>query len=58
LLQGGAAITYVSQQMGHPDASITLRVYAQYLPDPSRREVDRLCNQSATPAQPAADLTM
>jgi hypothetical protein len=44
--------------MGHPDASITLRVYAQYLPDASRREVDRLGNQSATPAQPAADLTM
>jgi integrase len=42
LLQAGAPITYVSQQMGHHDASITLRVYAHYLPDASRREVDRL----------------
>jgi integrase-like protein len=38
LLQAGAPITYVSQQMGHRDASITLR----NLPDASRREVDRL----------------
>jgi integrase len=42
LLQAGAPITYVSQQMGHRDASITLRVHAHYLPDASRREVDRL----------------
>lgn len=41
LLQTGAPITYVSQQPGHRDASITLRVYAHWLPDVSRR-VDRL----------------
>ena len=28
LLSAGAPITYVSQQLGHGDASITLRVYA------------------------------
>ena len=28
LLQDGAPITYVSKQLGHRDASITLRVYA------------------------------
>lgn len=39
LLQAGAPITYVSQQLGHADASITLRVYAHYLPDPSRKDV-------------------
>ena len=57
LLQAGAPITYVSQQMGHRDASITLRVYAHYLPDVSRREVDRLdaLQPNATPAQPEAD---
>ena len=33
LLQDGAPITYVSQQLGHKDASITLRVYAHWLPD-------------------------
>ena len=37
LLQAGAPITYVSQQLGHRDASITLRVYAHWLPDVSRR---------------------
>src|SRR5690606_5516749 len=53
LLQAGAPITYVSQQLGHADAAITLRVYAHYLPDSSRKEVDLLDAQpSATPAQP------
>jgi integrase len=33
LLQAGAPITYVSEQLGHADASITLRFYAHYLPD-------------------------
>jgi hypothetical protein len=43
----------VSHQLGHADASITLRVYAHYLPDASRRDVDLLDTQpSATPAQP------
>jgi hypothetical protein len=44
----------VSQQLGHRDASITLRVYAHWLPDASRREADRLdtLQSSATPAQP------
>jgi integrase len=55
LLQAGAPITYVSQQLGHADASITLRVYAHYLPDPSRKDVDLLDAQpNATPAQPDA----
>ncbi len=36
-------ITYVSRQMGHKDASITLRVYARWLPDGSgRKGVDSL----------------
>jgi hypothetical protein len=48
LLQTGAPITDVSQQPGHRDASITLRVYAHWLPDVSRR-VDRL-----DPLQPDA----
>src|SRR5262249_25846355 len=43
LLQKGAPITYVSQQLGHKDPSITLRVYAHWLPDASRaRLVDAL----------------
>ena len=56
LLHAGAPITYVSAQLGHRDASITLRVYAHYLPSTSQREVDRLDTPqpSATPAQPEA----
>jgi hypothetical protein len=55
LLQANAPITYVSQQLGHRDPSITFRVYAHYLPDASRRDVDRLDTQpSATPPQPEA----
>ncbi len=43
LLQAGVPITYVSQQLGHRDASIRLRVYAHWLPDATAdRGVDRL----------------
>ena len=57
LLAAGEPITYVSRQLGHRDASITLRVYAHWLPDTSARKgVDRLddAQPSATPAQPEA----
>jgi integrase len=55
LLQDGAPITYVSRQLGHKDPSITLRVYAHWVPDASRtRAVDLLddAQPSATQAQP------
>ena len=39
LLKDGAPITYVSRQLGHKDASITLRVYAHWLPDASRESL-------------------
>ena len=54
LLQAGAPITYVSQQLGHRDASITLRVYAHWLPD--RRAGKPIgsirLHPSASPAHP------
>ena len=56
LLQEGAPITYVSRQLGHKDSSITLRVYAHWVPDASTsRAVDLLddAQLSATQAQPA-----
>jgi integrase len=51
LLQAGVPITYVSQHLGHRDASITLKVYAHYIPNPMAREVDRLdgAQRAATP---------
>jgi integrase len=57
LLQDGAPITYVSRQLGHKDASTTLRIYAHWLPDAfSGRFVDGLDDTSpnVTPASPAA----
>ena len=56
LLQDGAPITYVSQQLGHRDASITLRVYAHWVPDASAaKAVDLLddTQPSATQTQPS-----
>jgi integrase len=56
LLQAGAPITYVSHQLGHRDASITLRVYAHWLSGGLQRAADRLdtLHPDATPAQPDA----
>ena len=43
LLQAGVPITYVSQQLGHRDSAITLRVYAHWLPQVGgEKGVDRL----------------
>ena len=53
LLQDGAPITYVSRQLGHKDASITLRVYAHWLPDAAHAKlVDAL--DDAIPDAPQA----
>lgn len=57
LLQDGVPITYVSRQLGHKDASITLRIYAHWLPNPANRTlVDSLDDAppNATQAPPAA----
>jgi integrase len=42
VLQAGEPITYVSNQLGHKDSAITLRVYAHWLPNVGgRRGVDQ-----------------
>ena len=54
LINAGEPVTYVSRQLGHKDSSITLRVYARWLPDDTgRKGVDRLDDTqlTATPAQ-------
>jgi hypothetical protein len=51
LLQDGAPITYVSRQLGHKDASITLRVYAHWLPDASEKLVNLLDNEASNVTQ-------
>lgn len=58
LLQDGVPITYVSRQLEHKDPSITLRVYAHWLPDASTvKLVDVLDDASlrVTQASPAPD---
>jgi integrase len=58
LINVGEPVTYVSRQLGHKDSAITLKVYARWLQDDSRRRgVDRLdeTQPSATPAQPAGE---
>jgi hypothetical protein len=55
LLQKDAPITYVSRQLGHKDSSVTLRVYAHWVPDASTvRAVDLLDDTQppATQTQP------
>ena len=42
LLAQNAPITYVSAQLGHTDATTTLRWYARWLPCTDRRAVDML----------------
>ena len=42
LLAQNAPITYVSAQLGHTDATTTLRWYARWLPRTDRRAVDML----------------
>ena len=54
LLQEGALITYVSQQLGHRDAAITLRVYAHWLPAASTYTlVNRLDDAASNVTQPS-----
>ena len=47
LLQDGAPIMYVSRQLGHKDASITLRVYAHSLPDASNDKLVDALDEAA-----------
>src|SRR5437867_6325094 len=42
LLAAGAPITYVSAQLGHANASTTLRYYAKWIPSKGRRWADLL----------------
>jgi integrase len=37
LLANGAPITYVSNQMGHANSQITLKVYCHWMPDGNQR---------------------
>ncbi len=66
LIQAGASIVYVKEQMGHSSIQITVDTYAHLIPGANTSFVDRLDvlreekvsstpQQSATQAQPALD---
>ena len=57
LLQEGAPITYVSQQLGHRDPSITLRVYAHWLPDTSSYALVNRLDDAASDVTQASPTT-
>jgi len=58
LIQDGATLTYVKEQMGHSSIQITVDTYGHLVPGADIAWVDRLDREttpqpSATPAQPA-----
>jgi integrase len=56
LIQDGASLTYVKEQMGHSSIQVTVGVYGQLVPGANIAWVDRLDAKTpqpnATPAQP------
>jgi len=52
-LAAGAPITYVAAQLGHADATTTLRWYARWLPAGDRSWADRLATERVRAAQAA-----
>ncbi len=58
LIQGGASLTYVKEQMGHSSIQFTVDIYGHLIPGADVKWIDRLDpatttrQQSATPAQP------
>jgi hypothetical protein len=63
LLQNGASIVYVKEQMGHSSIQVTVDIYGHLIPGANLSFIDRLDEitpepaetspqQSATPAQP------
>jgi integrase len=56
LLIKGAPITYVAAQLGHANPSTTLRWYARWLPDPSRRYADALDTGPVSQAKPSLNV--
>jgi integrase len=54
LLQNRVPITYVSRQLGHKDASITLKVYAHWMSDPSTEKLVDALDDTATGCNPRA----
>ena len=63
LIQDGASLTYVKEQMGHSSIQVTVDVYGHLVPGANIAWVDRLdrersLQQNATPAQPEAKGTL
>ena len=60
LMQAGASLIYVKEQMGHSSIQVTVDTYGHLIPGADIAWADKLDSQtgrqlSATPAQPASD---
>ena len=60
LIQSGASLAYVKEQMGHSSIQVTVDIYGHLIPGGNIQWIDRLdsqtsAQQSATPAQPAIE---
>jgi len=58
LIQSGASLAYVKEQMGHSSIQVTVDVYGHLIPGGNIKWIDRLdsktsSRQNATPSQPA-----
>jgi integrase len=54
LIQNGAPLAYVKDQLGHSSIKVTVDIYGHLVPGANRQEMNRLPGlNSATPAQPA-----
>ena len=63
MLSAGAPLLYVSEQLGHADASITLKYYAKRMPRSEDRQVNRwdlepIWNQSPQVGEPRRNRTV
>jgi len=60
LIQGGASLAYVKEQMGHSSIQVTVDTYGHLIPSGNIEWIDRLDSrtsqqQNATPAQPRSE---
>jgi integrase len=55
LIQNGAPLAYVKDQLGHSSIKVTVDIYGHLVPGANRQEMNKLPSlNSATPAQPAS----
>jgi integrase len=51
LIQNGAPLAYVKEQLGHSSIKITVDIYGHLVPGANRQEMNRLPSLKTTPAE-------